>query len=167
MAQEKKTNKNMNVEEKTFKFSWAQIFSNANGKTSATALVGFISAMICLILFCVLVVFYFFNITEASTVMAIIDKTITYFSISAGLLGVRSISSTLANGDRIKIGNSDKDKDEEQPHQHYQPYQPTHHYGPSYGSSSSQEVTEESVDEGTNDATTGLSEDDMLIPDEE
>ena len=165
MTQKKQNTKNMNVEEKTFRFSWAQIFSNANGKTSATALVGFISAMICLLLFCVLVVFYFCNITEAATVMAIIDKTITYFSISAGLLGVRSISSTLANGDRIKIGGKDDEKevDSYKP----QPYEPHYHYGPSYGAPSDAQNAQYVSDDNFNDATTGLSEDDMLIPDED
>lgn len=153
--------KNMNVEEKTFKFSWAQIFSNANGKTSATALVGFISSMVCLILFCVLTAFYFFNVAEAATVMAIIDKTITYFSISAGLLGLRSISSTLANGDRIKIGENNQEHPQYHQHQ-YQQY-------PIYGSSPVEQSFDSATDlEETNDATTGLDDyGDMPIPNED
>lgn len=161
---EKRSNKTVNVQEKTFKFSWAQMFSNANGKTSATALVGFISAMVCLLLFCVLVVFYFFNISEATTILSIVDKTITYFSISAGLLGVRSISSTLANGDRIKIGNKDDADDQEETQQSY--YKPRQSYTPNYGSSSEQAKLE-SVDDTINDATTGLHSDGMATPDEE
>lgn len=161
---EKRSNKTVNVQEKTFKFSWAQMVSNANGKTSATALVGFISAMVCLLLFCTLVVFYFFNISEATTILSIVDKTITYFSISAGLLGVRSISSTLANGDRIKIGNKDDVADDhEETQQSY--YKPRQSYTPNYGSSSEQPELEN--DDAINDATTGLHSDGMATPDEE
>lgn len=162
---EKRNNKSSNVQEKTFKFSWAQMFSNANGKTSASAAVGFIASMVCLALFCVLVAFYFFNVTESGTVLAILDKTITYFTVSAGLLGVRSITSTIADGNKIKIGGNDNDDEEdEKPKKRYSP---RYDYSQNYSSPSSSQRFSDFVDAETNDATTGISSDGMETPDEE
>lgn len=85
------------------KFSFFEMFNNASGKTSATKFVGTLTSVVCLLLFIILVVFYFFNPAEAATVLLLIDKTTVYFSIAAGLMGIKSVSSAIGNS-KIKIG---------------------------------------------------------------
>ena len=79
----------------TTKFSWVEIFLNTNGKTSSTKLIGLLTAMICLLLFVIMVVFYMFNIPESGVILSFIDKIITIFGIAAGLMGIKSISSSI------------------------------------------------------------------------
>lgn len=87
------------------KFSINEIFSNNNGKTSSTKLVGFITSMACLLLFLSLVVFFFFVPAQGAMVLEFVDRTVTYFSISAGLMGVKSITSAFG---KHKIEISEK-----------------------------------------------------------
>ena len=87
------------------KFSFYEMFNNASGKTSATKFVGTLTSVVCLLLFIILVVFYFFNPAEAATVLLLIDKTTVYFSIAAGLMGIKSVSSAIGNN-KIKIGKT-------------------------------------------------------------
>ena len=79
----------------TTKFSWVEIFLNTYGKTSSTNLIGFLTSMICLLLFVIMVVFYMFNIPESGVILSFIDKIITIFGIAAGLMGIKSISSSI------------------------------------------------------------------------
>ena len=84
------------------KFSPVEIFSNNNGKTSSTKVVGFIASCVCLFLFLILVLYYFINPGECGNILEFIDKTITYFSVSAGLMGIKSITSSFGKN-RIEI----------------------------------------------------------------
>lgn len=84
------------------KFSINEIFSNNNGKTSSTKLVGFITSMTCLLLFLSLVVFFFFVPAQGAMVLEFVDRTVTYFSVAAGLMGVKSITSAFGKH-RIEI----------------------------------------------------------------
>lgn len=76
------------------KFSPVEIFSNNNGKTSSTKVIGFIASCVCLFLFVILVVYYFINPGECANILEFIDRTITYFTVSAGLMGIKSITSS-------------------------------------------------------------------------
>lgn len=76
-----------------------EAFNNNNGKTSANKVVGVTASFVCLILFISLVCYYFVNPQEATSILALIDKTTTYFCVSAGLMGVKTISS-IFNGDK-------------------------------------------------------------------
>ena len=87
------------------KFSWVEVFLNTNGKTSSTKLIGLLTAMICLLLFVIMVVFYMFNIQESGIILSFIDKIITMFGIAAGLMGIKSISSSIGSNKTI-IENS-------------------------------------------------------------
>ena len=71
-----------------------EIFSNNNGKTSSTKVVGFIASCVCLFLFVILVGYYFINPGECANILEFIDRTITYFTVSAGLMGIKSITSS-------------------------------------------------------------------------
>lgn len=84
------------------KFSPVEIFSNNNGKTSSTKVVGFIASCVCLFLFLILVLYYFINPGECENILEFIDRTITYFSVSAGLMGIKSITSSFGKN-RIEI----------------------------------------------------------------
>jgi len=77
------------------KFSLVEIFLNNSGKTSSTKTIGLISSLVCMLLFVVLVVFYMFNVKESAVILLFIDKIITVFGISAGLMGIKSISSSI------------------------------------------------------------------------
>lgn len=76
------------------KISWSEIFSNNNGKTSSTKIIGFMVSLVCLIIFLMLVIYYFCNPGECSNILELIDRTVSYFTISAGLMGVKSITSS-------------------------------------------------------------------------
>ena len=84
------------------KFSPVEIFSNNNGKTSSTKVVGFIASGVCLFLFVILVLYYFINPGECANILEFIDRTITYFSVSAGLMGIKSITSSFGKN-KIEI----------------------------------------------------------------
>lgn len=79
------------------KFSIPEIFNNSNGRSSATKAVGLLTSFVCLTLFIILVIFYFIHTGEASTVITLIDKTIAFFGIGTGLMGVKSISSAISS----------------------------------------------------------------------
>lgn len=77
------------------KFSVPEIFNNTNGRSSSMKVVGLLTSFVCLSLFIILVIFYFVNTGEASTVITLIDKTIAFFGIGTGLMGVKSISAAI------------------------------------------------------------------------
>ena len=79
------------------KFSLVEIFLNNSGKTSSTKTIGLISSLVCMMLFIILVIFYMFNVKESAVILLFIDKIITIFGISAGLMGIKSISSSISH----------------------------------------------------------------------
>lgn len=95
------------------KFSINEIFSNNNGKTSSTKLVGFITSMTCLLLFLALVIFFFFVPAQGAMVLEFVDRTVTYFSVAAGLMGVKSITSAFGKH-RIEISEKPIQQKKEQ-----------------------------------------------------
>ena len=104
------------------KFSISEIFSNNNGKTSSTKIIGFIVSIVCLMIFIMLVIYYFYNPGECANILEIIDRTVSYFSISAGLMGVKSITSSFGRQkieildntqDNIKVKKKENHKDNE------------------------------------------------------
>lgn len=88
------------------KVSISEIFNNYTGKTSTTKFIGVISSLVCLFLFIILVFYYFMYPLEAVNVLALIDKTTTYFSISAGLMGVKSITSAFGKNNNVTLTNT-------------------------------------------------------------
>ena len=90
------------------KFSINEIFANNNGKTSSTKLVGFITSMVCLLLFISLVIYFFCNPQASKEILEFIDRTITYFSVAAGLMGVKSVTSAFGK-QKISIANIKED----------------------------------------------------------
>ena len=104
------------------KFSISEIFANNNGKTSSTKIIGFIVSIVCLMIFIMLVIYYFYNPGECANILEIIDRTVSYFPISAGLMGVKSITSSFGRQkieildniqDNIKVKKKDNHKDNE------------------------------------------------------
>lgn len=95
------------------KISFSEIFSNNNGKTSSTKIIGFLVSIVCLFIFIMLVIYYFYNPGECANILEIIDRTVSYFSISAGLMGVKSITSSFGR-QKIEITENIQDnKDNE------------------------------------------------------
>lgn len=91
------------------RFSINEIFANNNGKTSSTKVVGFITSMICLLLFLMLVIYFFINPAAAAPILEFIDRTVTYFSVAAGLMGVKSITSAFGRH-KIQVANTEGGK---------------------------------------------------------
>lgn len=98
----------------TTKFSLKETFLNTNGKTSSTKLIGVCASTMCILLFIALVIFYMVYTAESAVVIVIIDKIIQFFGISAGLMGVKSITSSFGTNNKIVIENdvAKSDKDE-------------------------------------------------------
>jgi hypothetical protein len=96
------------------RFSMNEIFANNNGKTSSTKVVGFITSMVCLLLFLMLVIYFFVNPAAAAPILEFIDRTVTYFSVAAGLMGVKSITSAFGRH-KIQVASADED-DEDNDH---------------------------------------------------
>lgn len=67
------------------KFSWSELFSNGDGKTSGTAFCGIVISMIgsfCFLLGCIDKMFI-------STSIDVISQSIVFVGIGSGLLGLR------------------------------------------------------------------------------
>jgi hypothetical protein len=67
------------------KFSWSELFSNGNGKTSATAFCGIIICMVgslCFLLGCIDKMFI-------TSTVDVISQSIMFVGIGSGLLGLR------------------------------------------------------------------------------
>lgn len=70
------------------KFSWAEMFSNDNGKTSATAFSGWLICVIgsiCFLLGCI-------DKMWVSNSVDIITQSIVFVTIGAALLGIRKVA---------------------------------------------------------------------------
>lgn len=93
------------------KFSVNEIFANNNGKTSSTKVVGFLTSVVCLLLFIMLVIYFFVNPAAAAPILEFIDRTVTYFSVAAGLMGVKSITSAFGRH-KIQVASMDEDEDD-------------------------------------------------------
>lgn len=94
------------------KFSVNEIFANNNGKTSSTKVVGFLTSVVCLLLFIMLVIYFFVNPAAAAPILEFIDRTVTYFSVAAGLMGVKSITSAFGRH-KIQVASMDEDDDDD------------------------------------------------------
>ncbi len=79
------------------KFSWAELFSNDNGKTSGTAFVGIIVSLVgtlCFFMGCIDKMF-------VGHTLDIVTQSIVLVGIGATLLGVRKVVSS-KNGDAVQ-----------------------------------------------------------------
>jgi len=75
------------------KFSWAELFSNDNGKTSGTAFVGIIICLVgslCFLLGCI-------DKMWVSKDIDIITQSIVFVGIGAALMGVRKVVGQKSN----------------------------------------------------------------------
>lgn len=109
MAQIKKDKEEMKVipekeYKKRLKFSWLEMFSNTDGKTSASAFVGTVVALITVLMFITLMIFYFINPAESGVILQFIDKLTMYFGIASGLLGLKSLG-VFSKHTNVTIGN--------------------------------------------------------------
>jgi len=87
------------------KFSFGEMFAQNNGKTSAELMIGFWGAIVALIMFIVLVIFYMTHVAEGTMIIELLHLDLTLFGLSIGLLSVRQISSSLG-GNKVTIQNT-------------------------------------------------------------
>ena len=82
-----------------------EIFNSNNGKPSACKWIGSISAIVTLALIVASIIFYMVHVAEGAIILQILDKLISVFGISVGLLGVKSIASSVG-GNKVTIQNT-------------------------------------------------------------
>lgn len=86
-------------------FSWREMFSSEQtGKTSIVLFVSAVGSIITAVLLIALVIFCAVSLIESPVVLSLIDSVLTYYGISIGLLGVRSITTSLG-GNKVTVSN--------------------------------------------------------------
>lgn len=81
-----------------YKFNFLEmICSGRTGETSATGFCGMVLCLISIIAIFAIMIFYFFNISEATHLLEMFDKIIVVLGIGAALLGTRKISGAIAS----------------------------------------------------------------------
>lgn len=87
------------------KFEWKEMFSSEQtGKTSVILFVSGIGSITTTVLLIALVVLCATKVIEATIVLSLIEYILTYYGISVGLLGVRSITSSFG-GNKVTVSN--------------------------------------------------------------
>ena len=87
------------------RFSWKEmVASEQTGKTSITLFISGLGSLVTAALLITLVTLCALKLIEASVVLALIENVLTYYGISVGLLGVRSITSSFG-GNKVSISN--------------------------------------------------------------
>lgn len=87
------------------KFEWNEMFSSEQtGKTSMILFVPGIGSITTAVLIIALVVFCATKVIEATIVLSLIEYVLTYYGISVGILGVRSITSSFG-GNKVTVSN--------------------------------------------------------------
>ena len=99
------------------KFSFIELFLNTNGKTSVTKAIGFAASFVCIFMFVAMMIFYMIHPLESETVLLFIDKILTFFGISAGLMVIKSISSSFGQNHRVSVNNNNEKKEEKKEEQ--------------------------------------------------
>ncbi len=86
-------------------FGWKEMFSSEQtGKTSIILFVSGLGAIITAILLVSLVILCAIKSIESAVVISLIESVLTYYGISVGLLGVRSITSSFG-GNKVTVSN--------------------------------------------------------------
>ena len=87
------------------KFEWKEMFSSEQtGKTSVILFVSGLGSITTTVLLIALVVLCATKVIEATIVLSLIEYVLTYYGISVGLLGVRSIASSFG-GNKVTVSN--------------------------------------------------------------
>ena len=87
------------------KFEWKEMFSSEQtGKTSVILFVSGLGSITTTVLLIALVVLCATKVIEATIVLSLIEYVLTYYGISVGLLGVRSITSSFG-GNKVTVSN--------------------------------------------------------------
>ena len=87
------------------KFEWKEMLSSEQtGKTSMILFVSGQSSITTTVLIIALVVLCATKVIEATIVLSLIEYVLTYYGISVGLLGVRSITSSFG-GNKVTVSN--------------------------------------------------------------
>ena len=86
--------------------NWLNKLNSPEADTSASGLMGSITLLVGLVLFIILAVFYMLKTSEASNILALIDKVVVIISIGSALLGIRKFSGVLCSN-KYHIEGSD------------------------------------------------------------
>jgi hypothetical protein len=81
------------------------VTNHKTGETSATGFCGILLIIVPLFLYCILIAWYFFNMTHFTEVYDILDKLYPLIMIGAGLLGLRKASAVF-NKTKFSIGQA-------------------------------------------------------------
>lgn len=91
------------------KFSVREIFSNDNGRTSSSKVIGVCAMGVCVVLFTVMIIFYMINVAEGAMILEFIDRIISFFGISTALMGIKSVTSSFGRN-KMSVDNTDDKK---------------------------------------------------------
>lgn len=97
----------MNNSYNASKFSLTELFSNDNGRTSSSKVIGVLAMLACIILFIVLIIFYMVNVAEGHMILEFIDRIISFFGISTALMGIKSVTASFGKS-KTQISNTDE-----------------------------------------------------------
>lgn len=89
------------------RFSWKEATaSESSGKTSAILIICLLASFVVAALLIALVTLLSLKLIEASVTLSLIETILSYYYMpTMGLLGVRSISSSLGSGQKVSISN--------------------------------------------------------------
>lgn len=87
--------------------SWREAFNNDSGKTSGNKLVGIITCFVCLIIFLACVVYFFISEDDTENILKILDKDLYLYTVGCGLMGVKTIASSIGKN-HVSFGSKPK-----------------------------------------------------------
>lgn len=91
-------------------FSFREVFSDPDGRTSSSSFIGFIIVVLCMLFMTSLTIFYFFNIGEASVILQFIDAYTGVIGLGIGLMGVKSVTNIFTKDRKVSVGGTNNSK---------------------------------------------------------
>lgn len=87
-------------------FSFREVFSDPDGRTSSSSFIGFIIVALCMLFMTALTIFYFFNIGEAAVILQFIDAYTGVIGLGIGLMGVKSVTNIFTKDRKVSVGGN-------------------------------------------------------------
>lgn len=93
-----------------------EAFNNNNGKTSSNKLLGITTGFVCLGIFVMLIIYYFFKPEEGSIILQFVDKAIFFYGIGSGVMLGKTIAASFGNNNRLNVSDENNQKE----HNHHE-----------------------------------------------
>lgn len=86
------------------KVSLKEAFNNNNGKTSSNKILGLVTGFVCLAIFVMLIIYYFFKPNEGPIILQFVDKAIFFYGIGSGVMIGKTLAASFGNNNRLNVG---------------------------------------------------------------